>query len=166
MKGISIATTSQGFCGGCGAEISAGEQFRVLAGNAVHVGCEGKSRGTETTPTLFALTAAAPDPEPTNQRPRRVFTPVSLDDGQRSSALRLMGQLGRTYDLMSDQKWRTLTDLATRLGCLETSAGARLRDLRKREHGGHVVLCRLRADGSGEREYRLVLKTNGAVDAA
>ena len=161
---ISTARTSQGFCA-CGLEISPGEQFRTLGGIAVHVGCEGRAARAETVPTLFALTTTVPDPEP--NQPRRVFAPVRLDDVRQLNPPRLVGQLRRTYDLMSDGQWRTLTDIATRLGALETSAGARLRDLRKREHGGHMVLCRLRDDGSGVREYRLILdKASGAIGAA
>lgn len=42
------------------------------------------------------------------------------------------GQLRRVYELMSDGGKRTLREIARDTGCLETSASARLRDLRKR----------------------------------
>ena len=160
---VLIAKTPMGVCP-CGLPVEPLEAYSKIGGTAVHVGCEDKAQRAETAPTLFALTPAAPDPEP--KKPARTFTPVSLDAGQQANAPRLMGQLGRTYDLMSDGKWRTLTEIAVQLGALETSAGARLRDLRKPAHGGHLVLCQLRADGSGEREYRLVSQTSGVVDAA
>lgn len=149
---IAVARTSMGFCA-CGLEIAPGEQYRTLGATAVHIGCEGKARSTDTGPNLFTLTAA-PDPEP---KPTRVFEPTYLETANDAPQLR------RTFDLMRSGKPWTLETLARELGCLETSAGARIRDLRKREHGGHAISCKARADGV--REYRMIV-ANGADGAA
>lgn len=52
---------------------------------------------------------------------------------------RLTTQLARIYDLMSDGVWRSLPEIADAVRCTETSASARLRDLRKSRFGGHIV---------------------------
>ena len=44
---------------------------------------------------------------------------------------RLASQLGRTWKLMGDGRWRTLAQISLIVGCSEAGASARLRDLRK-----------------------------------
>jgi len=157
---VSIAKTSHGFCC-CGLPIEPGEMFTTRNGVAVHVGCENKARSSESAPTLFALTGGE---QPAPQKTTRGFEAAYLDSP--SGAPRLVGQLRRTFELMRNGRPWTLTELAAELGCLETSAGARMRDLRKLEHGGHMVVWEVRADGI--REYRLLTtnQTGGAASAA
>ena len=52
---------------------------------------------------------------------------------------RLSKQFERVRDLMLDGEWRTLRDIADALGIPESSASARLRDLRKPEFGSYLV---------------------------
>jgi hypothetical protein len=56
---------------------------------------------------------------------------------------RLAKQLGSVYSVMSDKEWHTIPELAYVLRAPEASISARLRDLRKKKFGGHIV----------EREY-------------
>jgi DNA-binding Lrp family transcriptional regulator len=61
------------------------------------------------------------------------------------------------YRLMVDGQWRTLAEIAEATGAPEASVSARLRDLRKRKFGGHVVARRPRGDRAlGLFEYQLV----------
>lgn len=55
--------------------------------------------------------------------------------------------------LRADPEWRTLNQLQAVTGIRETSLSAQLRNLRKQEHGGHVVEKR-RLNGC-DWEYRL-----------
>lgn len=72
-------------------------------------------------------------------------------------AARLGGQARRVITLMVDGTWRTLGEIATATGDPEASISARLRDLRRADHGGYTVDSRLR-DGSGAlHEYRVTL---------
>jgi hypothetical protein len=52
---------------------------------------------------------------------------------------RLTGQLLRVYNVMSDNRWRTLHDLSVLAKGTEASVSARLRDLRKPRFGGFEV---------------------------
>lgn len=44
---------------------------------------------------------------------------------------RLNTAMARVYDLCKDGKWRTLKEIASAVGCSESGASARIRDLRK-----------------------------------
>ncbi|HXJ59418.1 MAG TPA: hypothetical protein VNU68_22470 [Verrucomicrobiae bacterium] len=59
---------------------------------------------------------------------------------------RLKGQLWRVFQLMSDGKWRTLTEIAEQAGGSEAGVSARLRDLRKEKYGSREIE-RKRVDG-------------------
>jgi hypothetical protein len=79
-------------------------------------------------------------------------------DGQSARPVdlpRLAGQIRSVFDLMKDEQFRTLATIAKKVGGLETSAGARLRDLRKARNGSHKVESRY--VGDGVHEYRLIL---------
>lgn len=52
---------------------------------------------------------------------------------------RLEGQRKKIFELMSDQQWRTLKDIQTKLGYPEASISAQLRHLRKARFGNHIV---------------------------
>lgn len=53
--------------------------------------------------------------------------------------VRLSITLQRVVVLMSDQRWRTLKEIAAAVGCSEAGASARLRDLRKKKFGAFTV---------------------------
>lgn len=52
---------------------------------------------------------------------------------------RLKSQLWRVFNLISDGKWRTLSEIAEDAGGSEASVSARLRDLKKEQYGAHTV---------------------------
>lgn len=57
--------------------------------------------------------------------------------------------------IMSDGAWHTLRELAERTGAPEASVSARLRDLRKPQHGGRTVTRRRAAPERGLFLYKL-----------
>jgi hypothetical protein len=69
---------------------------------------------------------------------------------------RLAGQLSRVRILMADGRWRTLAGISAVVGDPESSVSARLRDLRKKKLGGHIVERRYVTNGPWE--YRLLGK--------
>jgi hypothetical protein len=71
----------------------------------------------------------------------------SLDFGE------VTGQNKLVLDLMADGAWRTITRIATELDIPETSASARLRDLRKPEFGGHDVVRRRTGTDADQGAY-------------
>lgn len=77
-------------------------------------------------------------------------------------SVRLVGQLGATFDVMRDGQERTLVELASAVRKLtgkrasEASVSARLRDLRKEKFGGHNV--QHRNSGGGLWYYRLIVR--------
>jgi hypothetical protein len=64
-------------------------------------------------------------------------------DGQTYDAKRdgprLTGNLLKLKSLMVGGQWFKLSEVAAALGCTETAASARLRDLRKPRFGSHTV---------------------------
>lgn len=68
---------------------------------------------------------------------------------------RLGAQYLRTFNLMKDEKWRTLDQISVATGDPAASVSARMRDFRKEKFGGHDVQ-RVRRD-SGLFFYRLVV---------
>lgn len=69
---------------------------------------------------------------------------------------RLAGLWARVYNLMSDQRWRTLQEIKTICGGSEAGVSARLRDFRKMKFGSHTVNRRRRNDG-GLFEYQVLV---------
>lgn len=70
----------------------------------------------------------------------------STFDEQRDGA-RLRTQLSRVRDFMSDGEWRTLAEIAGAAHGSEAAVSARLRDLRRPKHGGHVILRKFKQLG-------------------
>ena len=68
---------------------------------------------------------------------------------------RLDTQMGRVYRLMTDGKWRTLSEIANHTGGSEAAVSARLRDFRKEKYGSMLVE-RVHVS-EGLYRYRLVL---------
>ena len=52
---------------------------------------------------------------------------------------RLKGQLERVRRYMKDGDWHTIPEIAAAVGASQTSASARVRDLRKARFGGHTI---------------------------
>lgn len=77
--------------------------------------------------------------------------------------LRLTGQLRAVAEVLADQQWHTLRELADRCGGSEAGVSARLRDLRKERFGGFEVE-RERVAETGLWRYRLVLPTPPAPE--
>ena len=69
---------------------------------------------------------------------------------------RLKGQLDHVFELMKDERWRTLHDILEVVGGSEAAISARLRDLRKAKYGGHTVERSHRVGGIWE--YRVLVK--------
>jgi len=70
---------------------------------------------------------------------------------------RLTGQNSRVFNLMQDNRWRTLAEIAFTTGDPEASISARLRDLRKKKFGSHIIERRRRGNAArGLHEYRLL----------
>lgn len=69
---------------------------------------------------------------------------------------RLNRQARVVFNLMCDGEWRTLAAIATIVDEPEASVSARLRDLRKKRFGEHVV--ERRYVGNGLWEYKLALE--------
>jgi hypothetical protein len=75
---------------------------------------------------------------------------------------RLTGALKRIFDLMSDGKYRTLSEIAHATGTPEGSVGAQLRNLKKAPFGSHGVPKRIRGNRSGGLwEYKLIVNEAG-----
>lgn len=75
-------------------------------------------------------------------------------------------QIDRVRDLMVDHAWRTAGDILEEIGIPGDEAAAitaRLRDLRKAEHGSYTVAHRvvIRTDGRRVDEYRVGAKGTG-----
>lgn len=79
-------------------------------------------------------------------------------DGETYDAKRDRARLNRqalaVYDLMQDQRWRTLAEIAERTHEPEASVSARLRDLRKPRFGAYVV--EREYAGDGQWRYRVL----------
>ncbi len=73
-----------------------------------------------------------------------------------ADGVRLTGHLGRVYDLMKDGVWRTITQIAELTSGSEPGTSARLRDLRKPQHGGHTVERRRSQFQNSVYEYRMI----------
>lgn len=73
--------------------------------------------------------------------------------------VRLTGQLRDVFNCLSNGSWKTLREIQREIGHgSEAGLSARIRDLRKEQHGRNVVERRRRGDpADGIHEYRLVV---------
>lgn len=85
--------------------------------------------------------------------PRARFDGADYDHDRDSA--RLTGQILRVFDLMKDQQWRTLREIAAATGDPESSISAQLRHLRKERFGSHTV--EREHVGGGLFRYRLIV---------
>lgn len=72
---------------------------------------------------------------------------------------RLTGQLELVVRLMKDGRARTIPEVARAVQCSETSASARLRDLRKPRFGSHTVNRERDENRPGVWRYSLILNS-------
>jgi hypothetical protein len=71
---------------------------------------------------------------------------------------RLTGQILRIFQLMKDEKWRTLGEIEIETGDPQSSISAQLRHMRKERFGAHEVNKRSRGlRENGLFEYQLVV---------
>lgn len=98
---------------------------------------------------LFGDTPA-PFPSP---HPSRAFDGVTYNASRDHD--RLSGQLKAVFDLMSDERWRTLDEIQSMVKGTDASISARLRDLRKTKYGGHEVERQHRVRGIWEYRVRV-----------
>lgn len=61
------------------------------------------------------------------------------DYNPKTDNARLSGQIQRIFNLMKDQKWRTLSEIEGVTKDPQASISAQLRNLRKERFGSHVV---------------------------
>ena len=81
---------------------------------------------------------------------------ATLDPSQDGPRLRTQLEKVRAFLLDHEGKWLTLEVIARGAGAAsETAASARIRDLRRAEHGGFIVEGRRQAPGRGLWVYRL-----------
>jgi hypothetical protein len=72
---------------------------------------------------------------------------------------RLTGQILRVFGLMSDARWRTLSEIEAAIGDPPASVSAQLRHLRKQRFGAHTVEKRSRGERvTGLWEYKLLVQ--------
>lgn len=157
-----IAKSDLGLCGACGLRMEAGEWVSQQGGGTIHTGClswRSENRvvsHTESSGFLFSDSEQA-----VIEHAKEIVGVKSITfDGPSAMQVdlpRLAGQLVRVFELMRDGKYRTLSQIAVSIGCLETSASARLRDLRKARFGKHSVVSRQVEKSSGLYEYALTL---------
>lgn len=160
-----IANSDLGNCPSCGIPMEKGEWVSSDSGVTRHTGClSWRGSGVdvkETTASIQSGFLFAINDQTIIDHAKETLNVKAINfDGAsclQVDAPRLALQLTRVFELMKDAKYRTLREIANATGCLETSASARLRDLRKPKFGGHSVDAR-RAEGAGLiYEYRLTL---------
>lgn len=164
-----IAQKDLGICRACLGRVEAGEWASTEGGQTIHTGCaswrsENRVIGhTESSGFLFSESEDA-----AIERAKEILgVDRMVFDGPSAMQIdvpRLAGQLARVYSLMADGKYRTLEQIALATGCLETSASARLRDLRKTKFGRHTVIARPVDGVPLVYEYRLLLNEEKAID--
>ena len=86
---------------------------------------------------------------------RGLFDGDTYDDPQDRG--RLWSQLQKVKECLSRKRWVTLAQISNSTGYPEASISARIRDLRKRKFGAHLVEARRKKAGKGTWEYRLEL---------
>lgn len=169
-----IAETALGDCPLCSLRIDAGEwASKRENGRLIHLGCVSRISAVpvQTQFSLISDNDLETAIEAKNETVERAKQTLGIKhfsfDGASALGIdlpRLAGQLARVFDLMRDGQFRKLTDIASKTGCLETSASSRLRDFRKARFGGHTVVSRQVAGSPGTHEYKLVLRKRSESD--
>jgi hypothetical protein len=168
-----IANSNLGACRVCGVNIEQGEWAEVSKTLGVkHAGCiswrtENTIDAEGDTPTSGFLFNQPEQAAIDHAKEVLGVKTVSFDGASvlQIDAPRLSLQIAKVFELMSDGQYRTLRQIANAAECLETSASARLRDLRKVRFGSHTVEAR---QVEGVRpltyEYRLILNESKKDD--
>ena len=167
---MALIAQAETFCI-CGVRIEPGESIVMVQGKAAHVNCQTKAeqRARENPETdLWRADYLFSDPQREALARAEAITGAEhiSFDGETVRAIdipRLAGLVAKVYELMRDGEHRTLTAIARACGCLETSASARLRDLRKERFGAHTVEARQVSTNPLVYEYRLILNNGPAT---
>lgn len=101
---------------------------------------------TQQIPLPYPQAEQTPNPVPP------YFNGVTFD--RERDGCRLAKQYLTVFSLMRDGQWRTLDQIALLTGAPTHSVSARLRDMRKKRHGSHIVLREYIAKGIFR--YRLI----------
>jgi hypothetical protein len=161
-----IAKGNEGFCV-CGVEIEVAEPVLRVRGRTVHLGCQHKTQQT-IAPTLddwrqqFLFDNSQRGALATAQKIVPGAEGIKFE-GESIRAIdvpRLAGQVARVFELMRDGRFRTLKEIASKCGCLETSAGARLRGFRAARFRGRYEVVSRRVAGSKDLVYEYQLRVN------
>ena len=156
-----IADNDLGVCAGCGVGIDAGEWYMPRSEGATHATCTPRPRATPQPAPESSMLLFDDKPREIIEAAKETVNAYRVTfDGISATPIdtpRLAGQLAAVFDLMRDGRYRTLAQIAAAVGCLETSASARLRDFRKARNGAHEVTVRYL--GNGVNEYRLILRS-------
>lgn len=160
-----IAKNDLGPCAGCGAHVEKGEWVVHRNEGVTHAGCYPRQTGRvaqsqpQDCPLLF------------DDAPRSVIEEAKEVLG--ASAIRFAGssyipkydqvrltkKLLMVFDLMRDQKYRTINEIYDELDhqVAHTTISANLRHLKKEEFGSHTMNKRRRGDDrSGVYEYQII----------
>lgn len=170
MKTIT-ARNDLGFCGcGCGIRIEDGEQAVIVAGAAMRFECYSRGKSAARLDHWRQDFLFSDAQHEVVERAREAVTGASSITFDGVTILpvdvpRLANQIGKVFELMRDGRYRTLDQIAVKCDCLQTSAGARLRDLRKPRFGSHDVVSRRVADSEEVLyEYKLIVNETGVCD--
>jgi len=160
------ARTSMGFCP-CGLLIEAGEQVLMRPTGAVHLGCERLTAQPpelpefQLTPLLFEDPERAEDEE-TKATVGATRLPIHGETySERRDRKRITRHLVAVFLLMRSGRYWTTAEIARAVGCSETTAAARCRQLRSI---GHSVSKRwVKGDGGEPGYYEYRLEVNRAL---
>lgn len=70
---------------------------------------------------------------------KKLFSFDGSDIEPQHDVVRLSTQIARVHQLMSDGKWRTLSEISASTGDPQSSVSAQLRNLRKKRFGGYTI---------------------------
>lgn len=158
-----IAKTAMGICS-CGLPIDIGEYVLLRPGGAIHANCperatsaENECAATEASGFLFN--------DPVQAEGERVKERVGAASlaihgatySERHDKERLTKHLLAVFDLMKDSRWRSTASVAEAVGCQETTAHARMRQLRAIGHGVPKRWVKGVDGANGYFEYSLIV---------
>lgn len=166
---VITAKEPMGFCS-CGLQIEPGESILPRASGAIHVGCP--ERKTATGPSAQTESSGFLFDDPVQAATERVKERVGAASlavhgatySERRDKERLTKHLLAVFGLMKDSRWRSTASVAQAVGCQETTAHARMRQLRAIGHGVPKRWVKGEDGASGHFEYALVVNRSLVSD--
>jgi hypothetical protein len=157
-----IAKTAMGFCS-CGLQIEPGEQVLPRSSGAIHVGCP--ERTMDAGPTVQTESSGFLFDDPVQAEGERVKERVGAASlaihgatySGKQDKERLTRHLLAVFELMKDGQYRTTAEVASEVDCLETTAHARIRQLRSIGHQVPKRWIKGEDGASGHFEYALIV---------